>query len=164
MALNTNPASWVTNERPPASKMHTEIHDAIAGIQAGWDSWSPYLLATSSNPNLGSGGSGIGYMTRIGQTIDINGVLNFGSSGTAPGSGDYRVGLPIPALAFNTIIGSAVFLDSSAGAYYTAVLRRIGTLVAAVHITGTPGVMSASWPVVPSANDVIYFNARYQAA
>jgi hypothetical protein len=64
---------------------------------SGTASGTTTFTATTTNPNLGSGGFFTNYMTytRIGNYIFVNGFLIAGSIGVSAGSGNYRFSFPV---------------------------------------------------------------------
>lgn len=84
-----------------------------------WLDWTPQLIATTTNPNLGTAGSGMtatGRYTRIGSTVHAHFQLEAGTSGTAVGSGSYGVTLPVAQPA-GKIITATIQMRAAAGAF-----------------------------------------------
>lgn len=71
-------------------------HDAMDGV---WQEYTPVLTGQGSNPTLGTGSEQTGLWCRIGDTVHVIGAIMYGTSGTAAGSGEARITLPIAAKA-----------------------------------------------------------------
>ena len=91
------------------------------------DSYTPDLLATTTDPTLGTNPTQIGLIWLNGQKVDVYFEIVFGT-GAAAGSGNYRVALPgaypFAASNVNFAIGTARFLDQSGS------LERLGIVIA----------------------------------
>lgn len=72
----------------------TDVEAALAELVPAYATYTPTLTAASSDPTLGSGAVQEGLWIQIGDLGIVNFRIAFGSSGTAAGSGVYRVGLP----------------------------------------------------------------------
>lgn len=119
MSLLTTPRTWTSGATVTAAQMNTEIRDAFNGVQAAWDTYTPVLTATTTNPTLGTGHTQLGQYIQLGKTVICTGQMNVGTTGFNAGSGIYHWSLPIAA-------------DTS------IVSRRIGTMTA-VGSGGTGG-------------------------
>src|SRR4051812_16471214 len=75
--LNTTPATWAGGENPTATKMNTEIRDAITAMQAAWTAFTP----TMTTWTLGNG-TLVGKYNRVGKTIDVHMEYTIGSTDT----------------------------------------------------------------------------------
>lgn len=117
MSLNSTPRTWVAAETVTAALMNTEARDALTGIQAAWDSYTPTWTAVTTNPVLGNG-TLTGAWLRIGKTFRFRISLTMGSS-TTYGTGPWRFALPAGAHAAYGIyatFGTASLVDTSASA------------------------------------------------
>jgi len=96
-----------------------------------WLSYTPTLTGGTSNPTLGTGNEATGTYTRRGRTIEGKAFIKFGTSGTAAGSGEYRISLPVTARTGTEdvlILGAAAIFDAATS-----------ILVGSLHITPASG-------------------------
>lgn len=135
-----------------------------------WQTYTPTLTATTTNPTLGTGAIQTGRYTRMGRTIMGRVFIQFGSGGgAAAGSGNYIVSLPVAARSsaadtIQTIGGGAVF-DNDVSAYY---LIEVHTPTAGGTTTNlaveTATLVTNSSPFTWAASDFISFDFMYEAA
>lgn len=59
-----------------------------------WSAYTPTLTATVTNPTLGTGSTAVAAYKVVGRTVHWRGKIQFGTSGTAFGSGAYIISLP----------------------------------------------------------------------
>lgn len=80
-----------------------------------WVTYTPSVTASTSNPNLGTGSIVEAAWWRSGKTIAVRCNVKFGTSGSAAGSGTYRISLPAAAKTLSTgrHTGSAYAYDDS---------------------------------------------------
>jgi hypothetical protein len=134
-------------------------------IGAVWETWTPALTASTTNPTLGTGSSITGRYGRIQKTVFGNVTILFGSSGVAAGTGFYFVSLPVTAQSNTPPVGSGWLLDSS-----TSLLRQVEVTldttsrVALWIDNSTNFAVSATNPWTWAASDQIRFNFVYEAA
>lgn len=142
MAWTDPPRTWVAGEIPSAATLNTHVRDQLKAIGDAWTSYTPTLTASTSSPTLGTGSSATGAYMRAGKLVIGRARVAFGTSGTAAGSGSYRVSLPATATAVGqtSAITSVRIFDSSANA--------IATPVAVVGASGAylEFQYPASWP------------------
>lgn len=62
---------------------------------AAWETFTPVLTATTTDPTLGTAGVIEGRYQRVGTTVFARYIVKFGTSGANAGSGNYRLSLPI---------------------------------------------------------------------
>jgi hypothetical protein len=108
--------------------------------------YTPALTAASVNPTLGVSSTATGRYIQVGELVDVHGKIVFGSSGTAAGTGDYYISLPVNAAA--NIQGLNVG---------TCHLVHSGSTIVSVRIdTGSPGRFfmqyPATWPTGTATN------------
>ncbi len=89
--------------------------------------YTPALQASSSNPTLGSGSTSTGDILLHAGFVTLGWMIQFGTSGTAAGSGTYRITLPTglgldPAWQDNRAIGQ-VFLNDASGGFRAFIAR-----------------------------------------
>jgi hypothetical protein len=139
-----------------------------AADDAPWQSYTPALTASTTNPTLGSGSSATAKFKQIGKTVHVRGQISFGTSGTNAGSGEYRVSLPtgLPQLSdTNGALGSSVLFDSSASSFALAVVYGgAGTTVVRLAISGASLVVSHGAPWAWDASDILTFEFTYETA
>lgn len=124
--------------------------------------YTPELTATTTNPTLGTGGVQLGWWTQANRIVAFWGRIRFGTSGTNPGSGFYRVSLPTAAgtpgvasatLAAGMVLGRGAIRDNN-----NVVLNsRHATMQLITKTGGTGSVGTAAWVLfdgaVSQAND-----------
>lgn len=131
-------------------------------------SYTPTLTASSSNPTLGSGSSRTGKYSKIGRQVDVDINIAFGSSGTAAGSGNYIISLPVTAAA--SPVGKAGF-GSIKCAGVTTYVHALFNGVSGVFlrynsqaVAGTDTTVTHSLPGAWTSNDSITLKLSYEAA
>jgi hypothetical protein len=147
---------------------------AVSGGIPVWSSngvyaaFTPVWTASGTQPVLGNGALS-GRWTQIGKQVHYYGSLVMGST-TTYGTGSYLISMPVtPAASMNGItMGSALLLDSSAGAASFPVVRytsiatfeAISTNVFNSNYTGFGAVS----PYTLAVNDTFNWNFVYEAA
>ena len=132
-----------------------------------WTAYTPALTASSSNPTLGTGSEATGTYIRNGRTIHGKAFIKFGTSGTAAGSGEYRVSLPVAARTGTediVILGACTIFDDPGSIlvgtfHYTPSSGTYGR----IYIEGGSVVTEAS-PFAWAASDFITVEFTYEAA
>lgn len=163
MGLNSTPRTWATGEVVTATELNSEIRDALAGIQAAWEAYTPTWGAPTP-PTLGNG-TLTGRYRRVGKTVDYEVSLVAGST-TGGGTGQWSFGLPLTynsRYALRSLFGRAL-LHTAAGAYYPATVFSAGALSVSLITTDTRSVMSTGTPITLAAGDIITLSGRYEAA
>lgn len=184
-ALDVFDAPGSTLAGPPTHEsLHTALNDAVAAIQAVLgtnpgkrQTFTPALTATTTNPTLGTGSAVGGGYSRVGDRVEGEAFIAFGTSGVNAGSGNYRVSLPINPVSANppyrnsgtpgnaSIVGTWQIRDSSGASTLTGVLQIVAG--------GDPKVMLAydnnnqvtnALPWIWSNDDVIAYQFAYFAA
>jgi hypothetical protein len=133
-------------------------------IGAEWETWTPALTASTTNPTLGTGSSRSGRYGQIDALAYGQGQINFGSAGVSAGSGFYFVSLPITAQGTGKVIGQFQFYDSSAGAVYLGTLISDTTTRSLMYYNNPSSVVTNSTPFTWAANDFIRYTFQYEAA
>lgn len=134
-----------------------------------WTSWTPALTAASVNPTLGTGSTTGGHYLQLGKLVIARFAVAFGSSGTAAGTGEYYVSLPVNADATagtGATMGTVYVFDSSAGQFNVSVAVRqsASTIKLANHGVAGTSSMTNSSPWAWAANDTIQGLLMYEAA
>jgi hypothetical protein len=134
-------------------------------IGAAWETWTPSLTASITNPTLGTGSTAAGRYGRINKTVFGNCRLFFGSSGTSAGSGFYFVSLPITAQASGVLAGSGYVYDSSTGLVRQVSIALDTTSRISLYLdNATNYAVSSTNPFTWAASDQIQFIFEYEAA
>jgi hypothetical protein len=129
-------------------------------------SYSPALTAASVNPTLGAGNSVEGHYFQIGKLVVCWGVIVFGASGVAAGTGEYHVSFPVaPVSSIVRVMGHGQFFDSSASRFYAVGIYALDTSNFRFSIDSASGsTVSAAFPVTWAANDQIQWMMVYESA
>ena len=135
-------------------------------IGAAWETYTPTLTASTTNPNLGSTGTATGRWARIQKIVFGQANFTFNGAGIAAGLGFYFYSLPVTAQALGPVAGSAYAIDISAFAttHNTLYLDTTNRLVG---IGTGGGVLAATIQhntYVWAAGDQIKVNFCYEAA
>lgn len=134
-------------------------------IGAAWETWTPALTASTTNPTLGTGSTTTGRYGRINKTVFGNCRIIFGTSGVNAGSGFYFVSLPVTAQASGVMSGYGYIFDSSTGLVrHTAVVLDSTTRVSLYLENATNYAVAATNPWTWAASDQISFYFEYEAA
>jgi hypothetical protein len=164
--LNTTPATWTAGEFPTATKMNTEIRDALTTLQSAWTAYTPAL----SGGWVLSDGTLNGRYHRIGKTVLFRIEYTIGAADTKGGSA-ITFTLPVAAsiiAGFTNqppINGTVHLFDVSATArnygYYS--VMPTSTTVRPVNVGSTAGV-SATSPWTWATGDIMMIVGTYEAA
>ena len=127
---------------------------------AVWASYTPALTGSVSDPTLGTGSSVVGRWMRLGDLGIVFARINFGTSGTAAGSGNYRISLPFTVGASQITIqgGLTILEDNSASDAFSAAGYGIaGQAYAQMYLAQatTTGLVTHAVPFAWAANDII---------
>ena len=133
-------------------------------IGAEWETYTPALTASTTNPTLGTGSSVSGRYGQVNKIVCGQGQINFGSAGVAAGSGYYYVSLPIAAQSSGKVIGQFQFYDSSTLAVYLGTLISDTTTRSLMYYGNPSSIASDSAPFTWAANDFIRYTFQYEAA
>ena len=149
-------AGTVAGEVLTSTKLNT--------IGAAWETYTPALTASTTNPTLGTGSSVSGRYGQVNKIVCGQGQINFGTSGVGAGSGFYFVSLPITAQSSGKVIGQFQFYDSSAGAVYVGTLISDTTTRSLMYYNNPSSVATNSAPFTWAAGDFIRYTFQYEAA
>ena len=138
-------------------KWNASFWEVVAGSRT---SHTPVLTASSSNPTLGTGAIALGWYTfSPGSTLTYSFYIQFGSSGTSAGSGQYQISLPVTAVGAlgsqQPAMGSGMIRRNSNGEIRAATVYIPGTAlgIAGMIADSTHGAIgsvapwSAGWTV-----------------
>ncbi|WP_088320299.1 hypothetical protein [Kineosporia sp. R_H_3] len=131
-----------------------------------WQSYTPALTASTTNPTLGTGGSITGKYIQVGKTVHFRIAVTFGTSPNA-GSGSYRFSLPVASVAITSGAGEAparaMLWDSSASSRVPrAAYTFSSTIVSLLDESGALVGSAAPWTW--AAGDIITIHGTYEAA
>lgn len=130
-------------------------------------SWTPTLDAITTAPTLGSGSSTSGYYLKIGRLVIAWGIIQFGSSGAAAGSGEYLVSLPVTSSTDGTalaqIMGLVHLLDSGTNNHIGAATLHDSSRFR-MYVDNSANRVSNSVPFTWTNNDRIAFVIAYFAS
>ena len=134
-------------------------------IGAAWETWTPALTASTTNPTLGTGSVQAGRYGRIQKTVFGHAVIAFGTAGVAAGTGFYFISLPITAQNAVATIGSGWILDSSTSLVRHVILYSDTVNRAALWLDNTTAfAVGAGNPWPWAASDQIRVDFQYEAA
>jgi hypothetical protein len=133
-------------------------------IGAEWETYTPALTASTTNPTLGTGSSVAGRYGQVNKIVCGQGKIDFGTAGVAAGSGFYYVSLPIAAQSSGKVIGQFQFYDSSTLAVYLGTLISDTTTRSLMYYGNPSSIASDSAPFTWAANDFIRYTFQYEAA
>jgi hypothetical protein len=133
-------------------------------IGAAWETWTPALTASTTNPTLGTGSSATGRYGRVNKVVCGQGQIQFGTSGTSAGSGFYYISLPITAQSSGKVIGQFQLYDSSAFAVYVGTLISDSTTRSLMYYSNPSSVVQNATPFTWAANDFIRYTFEYESA
>lgn len=129
-----------------------------------WATWVPALTATTTAPSIGTGATYSGRWCRQGRVVRAEGWITWGTS-PSPGSGAYRLSLPIEAVTTGSpAVGTAWLYDASG----TLTSIAVAMIIDATHLNlrhhgGTAEVGSTA-PWTWAASDQIRWSVTYEAA
>lgn len=136
-------------------------------IGAVWETWTPVLTASTTNPTLGTGSTATGRYGRINKTVFGQLNITFGTAGVNQGVGFYFVTVPITTQASGTTIGHGYVFDASASLVRHVVALMDNTTRMGLWIdNSTNFAISATNPFAGgfAASDQIRVVFEYEAA
>ena len=135
-------------------------------IGAVWETWTPFLSGSTTNPNLGSTGSSVGRYTRINKLVVAVTNFTFGGTGINAGAGFYKSTLPFTAQGSAWASGTVIAVDVSTFASTQNALYLDSTTQVLGIGTGGAGLAASigSGTYVWAAGDFIRFQMIYEAA
>jgi hypothetical protein len=134
-------------------------------IGAAWETWTPTLTASTTNPTLGTGSTATGKYGRVNKQVFGNVTITFGTSGVAPGTGFYYVSVPVTAIASGVTVGSGFILDSSTGLLRHVELSLDSTSRMSLLLDNTSSYgVGAANPWTWAASDQFRLSFTYEAA
>lgn len=134
-----------------------------AGAAAEWDDWTPYLDASTTDPTLGSGSSVAGrFVEQADGTVHGWGLIAFGTSGVAAGSGNYMPRFPVAPASGAGVhpVGTATLNDANTNEYKVATLFSSGIM--RCDGFGIDGIVTNATPWTWAANDSIFYEFSFE--
>jgi hypothetical protein len=151
--------------------VHTDGAGLALALTAGlaWESWTPTLTAVTTDPTLGTGSVQEGRFLRMGPTVFARGYIKFGTSGTAAGSGLYRISLPVDCATDTLPVGDGMIRDVTlaSGMRGFCLIPPAGvTDRTEIYMTASPFTFMSNTAIsgFPAANDWFRFSLCYEAA
>lgn len=142
-----------------------------AAMPFSYQTYSPVLLADTTNPNIGSTGSTFGRYCQIGKMVSVYAEIKFAGSGVSAGSGAYAVTLPVSiATAWNQLGAGRHYGGPANGWVFTPVIAGVGWATNNVNLlygkppSGVVTLVDHANPSVAAAGTEIYLNFIYEAA
>lgn len=173
----TAPTIRATADLITAGIWNTDIvNNLLAVFPAGatYTAYTPVLTAAAVNPALGVGAQQIGRYLQIGKTVHYQGLIAFGASATAAGTGAYRISLPVnqAGTIASGITGIVYVNQASSGNQAAAQAIWDGTAAGYFTMTGTqyaaggvvPAGISSAAPWAWAASDGLRWALTYEAA
>lgn len=127
------------------------------GRPAAWQSYTPSL----ANMSLGNGSFGSSAWTQIGRTVHFRCNITFGT--TTNISSLAIVGIPRPIASSETLLGTGVVVDASAGAQQMIMARPWTGTSAGLYLANGLAVAPGS-PWTWASGDVIQFSGTYETS
>jgi hypothetical protein len=138
----------------------------LQSIGAVWETYTPTLTASTTNPNIGTTGIASGRYARVNKIVVGQASFTFNGAGIAAGLGFYFCSLPITAQAAGVAAGVANAIDVSTFASIQNSLstdtttRLIGIGTGGASLAGSIQSTTFVW----AAGDFIRFTFCYEAA
>lgn len=170
MATWTAPRNWVAGETVTAALLNSHLRDNLLAIGQAWTSYTPALTASSVNPTLGTGSTASGAYIAAGKLIVVSIQIKFGTSGTAAGTGTYRISLPVAAVTTRPVLAGAAYLFDSSGTAMAAPVPHIqsSTTLDFIYPVAWPSgaftTVGAALPWAWAASDELNVSVVYQGA
>jgi hypothetical protein len=135
-------------------------------IGAVWETWTPFLSGSTTNPNLGSTGTSVGRYTRINKLVVAVTDFTFGGAGISAGVGFYKTTLPFTAQSAGWASGTVLAVDVSTFSSTINVSSLDSTTQVLGVGTGGGGFAASigSGTYTWAAGDFIRFQIVYEAA
>ena len=135
-------------------------------IGAVWETWTPFLSGSTTDPNLGSTGSSVGRYTRINKLVIAQTNFTFNGAGINAGAGFYKSTLPFTAQGAAWTSGLVIAVDVSTFAstqnalYLDSTTQALGIGTGGAGLAASIGAGTYAW----AAGDFIRFELIYEAA
>ena len=163
MPYTSTPRTWVAGEVPTATHFNDNLRDFARGFTDAWTSYTPTLTASTTNP---TNWTQTGYYMQVGKLVIAKFDLLAGASMT-PGSGFYRVALPVAANVggIAQFPGGQVLLSGTSTAGWTALAWvAASTYAELVYAAGTAVTVAHNAPWTWANTHRIRGQITYEAA
>lgn len=166
--MATQPSHVAVGDRLTAA-MYNNFIDWAGG---SWQTYTPTLTASVTNPTLGTGSSVYGEYLQDGNWVHCRGTIKFGTSGINAGSGGYLISLPTASVdardQATSIQGGVVFVCAGSTTEGFATFGTGGTTVNIRYVNaafnGSLITVTNAAPGAWTANDKITWNISYRVA
>lgn len=162
-----NPADSITIPTAWGDAVNADLTALDARVPETWTAYTPAFTATTTNPNLGNGGSITGRWSAIGKLTVVHINCLFGTLLAAAGLGGYRISLPVAAASTSTFLGSGMLYDSSAAQMKQVSAIWSTSTTAALYLGDAGAGVFEVTNAVPwswNQNDQFWLNLSYEAA
>lgn len=132
-----------------------------------WASYTPALTASTTSPTLGTGSFVSGAYMKVGRTIIGRARIQFGTSGTAAGSGTYRISLPVAPISVATVsqvVAQGFINDASAAAFQLVSCYNSAGATYCEMIGESISTVTEASPWAWAASDILTIQFNYEAA
>lgn len=127
-----------------------------------WDTYTPVLTATTTNPDLGTGATTFGKWFRQGTSATVAIFIEFGSSGASAGDGIYEISLPSACPvksdwfgAQEIIGGNGICIDNDAGTRRAVHVKFVDADTIRLEADGLTGEVTHSNLIAWADNDTV---------
>lgn len=142
--------------------------DELVALAGAWTAYTPALTAATTNPTLGTGAAQIGRYTQVGKFVIGYFQINFGSAGTAAGTGSYFISVPVamannavfPIGRFNAVNGA----NAASADLYFQTSTTLSPIYHATWPTGTLTPVAAAAPWAWGTGNTLRGSFCYEAA
>jgi hypothetical protein len=161
----TSPPTWIPGDAITDVLLNTYVGDNFDALADARTTYVPTLTATTANPTLGSGSIATGRYLLLNKLCVVHVDIQFGTSGTAAGTGDYIVSLPADPKASTaalSVIGGGLVYDSSATTRFGVFAERSAASAVKLSRDGTSGLVGAAAPFAWGASDAIHLDLVFE--
>ena len=141
---------------------------AVTALGSAWTTYTPALTAFTTNPTLGTGSVQSGRYTQVGKFVVASFDIRFGTSGTAAGSGQYYVSLPVNADTTQPAVVGIAYLQNGALGQPVSVLidttARVSMFYPSTWPAGTSSPVGSAAPWAWGVSHILRGTITYQAA
>ncbi len=127
--------------------------------RGNWTAYTPTFTSTGTPPVIGTGGSTTGRYIQRGNTVEVQVLVQWGSSGNTFGTGAYLISPPVtPEGSLNAHLGTA-YLDDATNVPSVGLWLESGAIA-----TDGGGLVSSTVPFTWANTDSFRINGTYEAA
>ena len=163
----TTAGLWYPDGSTPISiiqmiKAAQESVQTVAGLGA-WTSYTPVLAATT-NPVLGTGGSAVGRYTKHGKVVTFSTSITFGTSGFTSGDGPWTVSLPTPSGGSSKFaLAGWIIWQGHFATPFTAIIYPGGSIATEMRNSDRTQVSSTTYTPMTAATTIV-LSGTYEGA